>query len=322
MFKTFPEFSKLTLADREEYESYIKDFPPVADISFVSMMTWWDGIGSADVSVLNGNLVISFWVPGDERKTGLALVGTNDTEASICTIFDHLRSKGEKPRLTNVPEFVVHSMRYPELFKFGSQYSEDEYIISLPRLCDLEQIPSFRRSRIQRFMKEYKNHDIKVRSLDLASKDNQAMLIRVSESWPKSGFNDLGSVETKVMNFCVNNAAEVGVGNLCLFIDDKVQAFYLYHRSLDGVYILSDHGRFNYDISNIFDYVAFSFSKHFLDSGSEFVNLHADMGFAKLRVFKLALRPSNFFRKYTIEPAKQDTQHIRNLDTSGISFDY
>ncbi|MGH7158107.1 MAG: phosphatidylglycerol lysyltransferase domain-containing protein [Candidatus Saccharimonadales bacterium] len=312
MFKTFPEFSKLTLADREEYEGFIKQYPPVGDISFVSMMTWWEGMGSADVSTLNGNLVISYWVPGDEEQTGLCLVGTNDIEHSICTIFDYLRSKGERARLTNVPEFVVHSLRYPELFSFTSLHHEDEYVIPLSRLADIDEIPGFRRARIKRFMKAHTTEQIEIRKLDLTNEDNQGLFIDAAERWPKVGFNDLGSVEAKVLVHTIQHASEIGIENVSCFVGNELQAYCLYHPPHDNQYIIADNARFNYAVPGIFDYASFAFAKYFRHSGVVYANIHADMGFAKLRVFKLALRPSNFFRKYIVEPVK-DRKHADRI---------
>lgn len=131
MFKTFPEFSKLTLADRHDYEALVKDYPPIDDISFTSLMTWWSSLENTSVSRLNGNLVISYCLPGEDKFTGLSLVGTNDVDESICAIFDYLREKGEPLRLVNVPEFVISNAAYPAMFNFKEQRALHEYILPL-----------------------------------------------------------------------------------------------------------------------------------------------------------------------------------------------
>lgn len=113
MFKTFPEFSKLTLADREEYEGFVKDFPPIYDISFPGMMTRWNTFGEILVATLNGNLVIPYWLPGDEKRSGLSLVGTKDVDEPLCSLFDYLRSKNEPVRLVNVPGVSCEKRKIP-----------------------------------------------------------------------------------------------------------------------------------------------------------------------------------------------------------------
>src|SRR6185369_7708435 len=128
MFKTFPEFSKLTLADKAEYEELIKNMPSIHDISFFGLMTWWNPLGSMQISLLNGNLVIPYWLPGDDKHSGLSLVGTNDVDESLCILFDHLREKGDPIRLVNVPDFVVANVRFHEMFNFKEERQYNEYV--------------------------------------------------------------------------------------------------------------------------------------------------------------------------------------------------
>lgn len=304
MFTTFPKFSRLTLADREQYEEFIKDFPPIGDISFQTLFTAWDAIGSANVSMLNGNLVIAFWTPGDEEHSGLSVIGTQQMEQTICAIFDHLRDKGEVPRLANVPEFVVYSLRYPELFKFISQRGDDEYIMSLSRFASLGVLPSYQRARIKRFMREAGPRSVEVRSIDLSSSQNKDMLLEASHSWPKKGLNAIGLVEEEAHQRSIFYGEDIGIKNLCLFVDNVLQAYFLYHKSQNAKYIIADHVRLDYGFPSTFDYMVYAFSGHLQQHDKvQFVNLHADFGFDRLRLLKIALRPSNFFRKYTIEPA-------------------
>jgi len=37
VFATFPEFSRLTLSDREKWETLIKDYPPYISFSFADL---------------------------------------------------------------------------------------------------------------------------------------------------------------------------------------------------------------------------------------------------------------------------------------------
>src|ERR1700729_1753334 len=113
-FKTFPEFSKLTIANKKEYEALISDYPPIYDLSFSSLMTWWNPLNSMCVAQLNDNLVMPYWLPGEGVHSGLSFIGTNKVDESLCVIFDYQQSKGEVPRLINVPEFVINSIQYPD----------------------------------------------------------------------------------------------------------------------------------------------------------------------------------------------------------------
>ncbi len=137
-FKTFPEFSKLTLEDREAYEALIKDYPPIYDISSPSLMSWWNTLGGMSVSILNGNLVVPYWMPGDEKRSGLSLIGTNAVDESFCILFDYLRERGEPVRLVNVPEFVITNVRYPSMFNFKEDRARSEYILSVSKFYPIK----------------------------------------------------------------------------------------------------------------------------------------------------------------------------------------
>ncbi|MBX6334320.1 hypothetical protein IRY61_03210 [Candidatus Saccharibacteria bacterium] len=116
-------------------------------------MIWWNSLGGLKVSQLNGNLVISYWLPGDEELSGLSLVGTRNIDESICTIFDYLSDNNELPRLVNIPDFVVQNIRYPELFRFRMAGSADEYLLSLHKFASIDTMPQLMRMRARRFFK-------------------------------------------------------------------------------------------------------------------------------------------------------------------------
>lgn len=95
VFKTFPEFSKLILADRQKYEKLIADYPSVSDFQFTSLMTWYVGyqLEAPSISTLNGNLILSYWLSGNEAHSGLSVVGTHAVDETICTICVSARSR-------------------------------------------------------------------------------------------------------------------------------------------------------------------------------------------------------------------------------------
>lgn len=301
MFKTFPAFSKLTLDDREEYEAFIKDFPPMSDIVFASIMTWWHSLGGLAVSRLNGNLVISYWLPGDEEHSGLSLIGTQHTDESMCAIFDYLRERGDEPRLVNVPDFVVDSMRYPDLFNFKVGRGDDEYLIRLSRFSTLENMPIHMRIRTRRFIREF-GAKATVKGLEMRSSRTRQLLLDVIEEWPLRGINNINKLERQSLPNAVAYATALDIRGVGLYLGDNLQSYCLYFPTNDSDYIIVSHGRANYDVPRIFDYMVHVFSKHFASEGYKYINLHADNGSQKPRALKIALKPDNFFRKYTIEP--------------------
>lgn len=304
MFKTFPEFSKPTLADREEYESFIKDFPPIYDISFSGLMTWWNTFDEMSVSTLNGNLVIPYWLPGDENRSGLSLVGTNNIDESLCVLFDYLRSSGEQLRLVNVPEFVVSNIGYPEMFNFKEDRSYHEYILPVSGFYPIDNMHGHRRRRVERQLKRTGGQHVVTKSLDLRQQENRVFLWNKTLEWQPKGINNYGRHEQDTMKLCIENAESLGIENVCLFVGDKLYGFCLYSFGQDKSYTSVKHIKATHVSMLGFELIAHTFAKWFSEQGVIHVNVCADFGLMRLRMFMLTLGPRNFFRKYIIEPAK------------------
>ncbi len=308
MFKTFPEFSKLTFADREAYDALIKDYPPLGDISFSSLMLWWEPMGGLAIARLNGNLVISYWLPGSDEHSGLSLIGTENVDESICAIFDYLRDQGEQPRLVNVPEFVVNSMQYPELFVFRSDRGDDEYLLSTAKFANMDKMPAYMRIRARKFEGMTGEGRIDLKILDLSSPRNRRLLLETTADWPLKGVNNINKLERETLPHTIEHGAAIGGGALCLYVDDTLQAYCLYFPTHSPEHVVIGHARVNYDISLIFDYTTHAFCKYLAGKGVEYINIHADNGSLKMRTLKIALKSEHFFRKYSIEPAQD--QHV------------
>lgn len=302
-FKPFPEFRQLRLGDRVPYENFIKQFPPVSDISFPKIIDWWEFFGDLRLSELNGNLVISYENYTDERALGLSLVGKNDIDQSICRIFDYLRQNGYPVKLVNVPEFVVELIDYPELFNFTPSYRDDEYVLDLSRFATIENCSVLKRKRIKQFMQNNLQNKVELNSINLNDEINRQKLLEAIEDWPHKGVNALGSLETRILKGRINSDEETGAHNACIFINGEPQAYLIYHHLHDKDYIMITHCRVNYSIPSMFDYMTYAFSKYFTEKGFKYANIHSDLDSVRMRVLKIALKPAKFFRKYTIEPA-------------------
>lgn len=301
-FKPFPEFSKLTLADKQAYEAAAASFPPMYDVSFMGLMSWWNPLNQMAVARLNDNLVLPYWFPGDERHSGLSLLGTNKVDESICAIFDYLRAKGEKPQLMNVPEFVVSHVRYPEMFTFKEEKRYNECVLPIARFYPLKNMVDHRRRKVERQLKRMEGRSIVVRSLDLGLRENRQLLLKAAGYWGERNVNHYGKAEREAMKVCMDQADILDVDNACLFIDDELHGFCLYNTPLDRRYTIVRHIKATHKDMLGFELIAYEFAKWFARQGVSYANITADYGLLRLRMFMLTLGPSNFFRKYRITP--------------------
>lgn len=304
-FKTFPEFSKLTLADKEAYEELIANYPPIADISFGELINWWDAFDSLAIASLNGNLVISYWLPGIEKLSGLSLVGTRKIDQSLCAIFDYQKERGEPPQVVNVPEFVVSSVRFPELFVFTEQRALNEYVFSFEKFYPLEHMVGHRRWAVKRFLANVGEENIQLKSIDLSASANKQLLLQKVRQWHgKGAVNTTFALERDAIRSAIAQGESIGLENICLFVGGELHGFCLYQLATDPSYTLLSHARIGREIPHTFNYALHAFAEWFLSQGITFVNMHSDLGMLDMRMIKLAMGPVNFFRKYKIEPAR------------------
>lgn len=299
-FKTFPEFSKLTFAHKPAYDTFIRDFPPIGDLQFANLMTWWDSLDGVLTSQLNGNLIVQYWRPGDEKRSGLSLIGTNRVDETICIIFDYLRERGSPVRLVNVPEFVVSEVQYPALFNFSEERAYHEYVVPFSNFYPLKNITGYRYRKVQRLLKKY--GEVVSKPLDLQIKENVDFLIEKTDMWWKKNLNDFGSVGKEAIKKTIYHADALDMENVCLFAGDKLLGFCMYQVPADKRYVICLHVKATQNDMLTFELIAHEFSKWFSDQGHLYANLTEDWGRLRLRMFLLTLGPSNFFRKYTVEP--------------------
>lgn len=302
MFKTFPEFSKLTLADKDEYTRLIARFPPSAHTTFTSLMGWWSAAGEVYVSKLNNNLVIQYWFEGDESNSGLSLVGLDDIDESLCAIFDYLSSIDQPVRLVNVPEFTISSIHYPDLFQCTEQRKFHEYIVAATSFYPLENLGVFRRKKLQRSFKRIGGRHAYIKNLDLSKRQNKELLIEKAEAWWNKNLNNYGKLEKRAFYRLVDNAKVLDVENACLFVDDELYGFCIYIQTCDKRYINIEHVKATHDNALGYELMGYLFAKWFTELGFIYGNLNSDAGILRLRMFMLTLGPTNFLRKYIIRP--------------------
>lgn len=311
-FKVFPEFSTLTLNDRQQYESLIAEYPPIADFSFPFLMGWWGLRAPVAVSMLEGNIIISYCTTGNTKTVELSLIGTNQIDESLCTIFDYLKDHGMTCKLVHIPEFVIDNMRFPELFNFKSERGYDEYIIALSKFYPLKNASRHHTKRVLNFGEKLSGARVSVGPVDLRLQKNQQLLLQAMTKWPKRGINGLASSDNGAMENAIRHADELGFKNVCLKINGELQCFVLFYAPNDKEYVSLEYIMISYAVPNLLNFSINMISEWLFEQDVRFVNLGMDFGKPILRVAKVSLQPVNFFRKYTIEPAlKTEVNHIR-----------
>jgi hypothetical protein len=305
-FKTFPEFSDLKLEDREAYNKMIVKYPPVSEISFSTLMTWWSSLGNCKISLLNGNLVVAYWLPGDELNSGLSLIGTNKIDESMCEIFDYQKARGEECRLVHVPEFTMSKIHYPGMYDCEQETDYNEIILSVENSADFERTPGFIRSKIATFLKATKGKIVTLKVLDPSKETTQDTIIKKYYEWQERQHpivvNELPKYAEDAFLDSVKNAKVLNQEVLSLFIDDEMHSFTVHEKPSHPQYSILKYSGFSCEVPGLYEFACYRMAGLFSSQGIKYVNMAIHIGDPRHTAHRLALRPINNFRKFSVIP--------------------
>jgi len=249
-------------------------------------------------------------MPGDEKRSGLCLVGTKKIDESICEIFDWQQNRGDEPRIVSIPEFTCERIRYVDLYEIGATRNYDECIISAETFSELSKISAPKRIMIKRFLTKFDESKIEVKQVDLDYPDNKTLLLECLEDWIGRGdFSKVGKFEEDYARSAIKDSEPLSIGALGLYINGYLHAFILYSRCSDPDYVLISAVKLSYAYNHLFELCAHKFSQHFEKQSIKYANIEADLGINSLRATKILLGPINFLRKYEIRPKQNKQKH-------------
>lgn len=303
MYPVFPQFTKLTLEDKDKYNQLVADYPPFSDIAFSTLHIWWDLDGQLSFAVLNGNLVLKYNLPFSPKDSGISLVGTHEVDNSLNTIFAYLQSHSMPAKLQHVPEFVVEKITDKSGLAIEEEPTWNEYIMDSRALANLGQSHHGRiRRKVARFLREIENREATLMSLDLTSEDAKKLLFDSVLTWDEKypRHNDPNREEKLALERTLRHSLALDTQNLCLFIDGKLQGVVLYHLTVDRKHYIINHLRVDYEVPFVFDFMTQQIAKKALENNVPYLNMEMDLGIEGLRNHKMSLRPLGFFKKYTV----------------------
>lgn len=312
MFPRFPVFIPLSLELKDTYNKMVGEFPPYSDISFVTLQIWWNLDEKLLISSLNDNLVISYSLPFDKSESGLCIVGKNKIDESIHTIFQYLKDSGKEVKLVHVPKFVTRAIKHPDAFLITEETNYNEYLLDSKSLSGLEGHQyQLLRKKIKRFVRSTGEKKIEIRSLDLALERIQDEVFQSIIDWEKKNThqNDPDHTEHLALRKTLKNASALDIKNLGVYIENELHGIMLYHQPLSKKYFILHHAKVNYDSPYISDFLHHEVAKHAAKNNVSRLNIEMDLGIENLKKHKLTLRPTSYFKKYSIYPSQLLTKH-------------
>ena len=297
----FPKFKKLSLNDKEEIESYTKQFPPYSDFHFIIMWSW-DINEPVLLSLYNDNLLLrsSDCSSGESYYT---LIGTKNIGEIIPDCLKWLKINKHYPSLKWIPEEIIHSVNHSALPVMDDRDNYD-YIYGVTQLykADGKNFATYR-GLINRFKKRYPNLNCK--QIDIIQAEIKSQIIELFKRWR----NNKSQEKTECKLVFEYKALKKLLKTVSQF--KSVYALGIYHESdliafniidvMNKEYACIPFIKADTNFKGVFQYLMNETIKNLYDKGIKFINFEADLGIPSLRASKLSFRPIHFLKKFTIE---------------------
>jgi hypothetical protein len=299
MIPNYPEFKKLELSDKEEFDAFITQYPPYSDFNFVSMWTY-NTDNSIQLSYLNNNLVVRFtdYLSRQPFYSFLGITRVGDTFDSLIQLAKSERISAE---LKLIPEIVILSENnLQDKYEIIEDWDNHDYIISVPAIAELHpEIYGRKRRLVEQFKRKYQNHSIDL--IDIADNKLSQKILDVFMEWESVNRKSREDTENELTAikrlFEMNHKSNLFV--LGIYDLDKLIAFNIYeivhHR-----YGISAFQKANKNYTGIYATLSHEAAKHLLSLNCEFVNYEQDLGIEGLRLSKSLWKPKHFLKKYIV----------------------
>ena len=299
----FPDFRRVTLADKDWYSTFIQAFEPYADFSFGNFIVWLNQRDDLAICQLNGNLIVHCTAVFMNNQLIITLIGRNQISETINAIFKHQQEHGLAIELLGVPDVVVNSLgKQVSDYEITTDRDEFEYVYRTDRLASLEG-SEYRNKRRDLSIFKRSNPDTELRELDLADITTCDYLRKCLRTWENTySANDPTQQEAEVLESTLKFGGQLAYKNYSLYINDDLVGFVLYQAPPGADCVIVNHIKTDNKIPYTFDYLFVALANKLHSEGIHWINLEQDLGLPGLRAHKESLRPDHFLEKYTIRP--------------------
>ena len=292
MIPQYPIFSKLNIKNRDEIIELNSKYPPYSDFNFTSIYCW-DTDETAEVSMLNNNLVIK--LPG--YLTGnkiVSILGNINIDASIKILLK------DYPKLELVPQIIIDNISEFNDLKITEDRDNFDYIVNASDLAELSfhNFPK-KRKMLDKFTANFPN--IQSQIINLNDSEMIDRIISLFKLWSQNhGKSETESnSELIALKRLINNHGSFKESYALGLFDNKQLVGFNTFEIIDQEFGISSFqkGDANYDY--IYVKITNELAK-FLSPKCKLINFEQDLGFVGLRNSKLSYHPVEFLKKYII----------------------
>lgn len=289
----FPNFSKLSLSDKEEIQTITSRFEPYSDFNFTSLFCW-NTASDTEVSILNDNLTIKLpdYLSGEPVYS---ILGDSKIDLSMEELFVIASN------LKLVPEVTVKALKNDSKYKITEDEDNFDYIYELEKLANLSGAElKKKRNKANRFMNSFKD-EVAVENIMLISKAHAKHIENVFLHWARAASKspEETEAERKALMILLDNSESFPLVVTVIMTKSTIKAFSI-NEKLDDQYAISHFEKALKIHEDIYPFLTTQVAGFLKDMGCRYVNWEQDLGIAGLHQSKQSYQPYKMLKKYTL----------------------
>jgi len=298
MYPTFPEFKKISLADKIIIESFTEKFAPYSDFNFISLYCWNTDTNTL-FSFLHGNLVICM-KDYTSDDTIYSFLGNNQIHETIKELLVYASQTGTN-QLSLIPHEAINNLPQ-DLKKYTIEEERDhfDYIYNLEELANMN--GGNYMSQRNKYKLFEKNYESELRIIDAGTQKNESEILQLCAEWKDQKIKEKKYYDesefTAIRNYLSINFTEKNI-NFGLYINNKLVGFSFFEVT-NNDYCVFHFEKTNHSLRGITEYLKKNTAQKLAERGLKFLNAEQDMGIEGLRKSKEQWNPATFLKKYTI----------------------
>lgn len=313
MIPQFPDFKKLELSDKTEFEEYTKKFLPYSDFNFVSIYSY-NTEELIKIAIFSSNLVVMF-TDYISNKPFLSFIGNTNVKETIRTLLDYSQQNGLPRELALIPEVNLQTREELTEFTIFEDPDNFDYILSVEEIKTLVGNKyRGKRNFVSRFLREYGEREIQL--LDLKDRAIQKEIEELFSLWQKQSEKTKEETATELTAIrrlfgAVEKFSLIPIG---IYIDNRLAAF-----SIDELvqenYAVIHFEKANTKYTGIYQYLKQMTAKHVSSLGCKHINYEQDLALPGLKKAKQSWMPISYLKKYRIRLQNKITIEKQIPDT-------
>ncbi len=303
MIDKFPAFTKFSFELEQEYKSFIQDFAPYGDFSYVNLVIWLDLEDDLELSWLGKNLLMRFTNIFDSNRPKVyTLIGKDGVDDAIDLLKSWFKSRDIKQEfLYSVVEETANALtRYDpaeDRDSFDYIYSVEEQVTLLGTKFGKN------RRKVNHFLRNSGEETV-IREIDLTDRKEFCKLVNAMHTWEKMyalAGNDSERIEARALTRSLRYHAMLQFRCVAVIINNQIEAITLFF--VNDKYSLADisHTKCSYEYKHLFDFTLFATASKLNTEGIKYISLEQDLGIAGMREHKMGLRPVKFLKKHSVD---------------------